>query len=919
MSLRLHVVFAVFKRNFLSYFSGVIGYLFIVVFVALGSMLAFNDQFFANNIDSLDQLNLYFPMLLLFIVPAITMSVWADERKTGTDELLFTLPASDGEIVLGKYFSVLAVYSVALLFSLSHVIVLFLLGRPDVGQLFANYLGYWCAGAALLSAGMFASILTNSTPVAFVIAAVLCAIPVFSDRIGDLFSSLSLVPGFHLIAVILSWFAGLLPEFITNYFREHSLFQGMSLTEQLRDFNLGMIPLSGLIYFVSLCVFMLYLNLVMAARRHWAGGTKGAQMGWQFAVRTLCLAVTLISVNVVFANWNFRADVTSEKLYSISETTKKILKDIPEDRTVRIQAFVSPQVPREYVPVRTSLLGLLRQYNQAGGKQVEVRIVPTDQYEKEADEARTFGIEPREVQTERAGKIVSESIFLGAVITAGVDDVVVIPWFDVGTPIEYELTRSIATVTQAERRKVGILTTDVQMAGGMNMQSFSRNPEWRFVSELRKQYDVVDVSPDGPIEGDFDVLIAPMPSSLTESQLTNLAAYVTSGGPTLIFDDPLPAFDMGPMGLGQLTPRVPKRPPGGGMFGGRQQATPKCDITKFLDELGIAWDTGATVFDSVNPHPQFSDVVRKDFVFVSHREDEPRPFADESEVSNGLQEVLLLWTGSIKPREGSNIEFLPLIRTAESSTGVLGWEKLVSGSFFGQQLNPNPQRIEDKDDHYVAAKITSDGGKKLNVIFIADMDMISDTFFQIRERQMYGLNLDNVTFVLNAVDELADDDRFLALRKRRARHRTLETVEARTKTFTKQLQQETEKANETADEKLAEANKRLTAAVAKIEADSSLDAQTKEIRKQMTQRAEQQKLDVESANITTEKEQSIREEKRKTEREISAIEGGIKMWAILLPPIPAILLGVIVLGLRVAEERRSIVPERLARDVGKHT
>ncbi len=71
MSLRMHVVLAVFKRNFLSYFSGVIGYLFIVVFVALGSMLAFNDQFFANNIDSLDQLNQYYPWLLLFIVPAM--------------------------------------------------------------------------------------------------------------------------------------------------------------------------------------------------------------------------------------------------------------------------------------------------------------------------------------------------------------------------------------------------------------------------------------------------------------------------------------------------------------------------------------------------------------------------------------------------------------------------------------------------------------------------------------------------------------------------------------------------------------------------------------------------------------------------------------------------------------------------------
>ncbi len=667
---------------------------------------------------------------------------------------------------------------------------------------------------------------------------------------------------------------------------------------------------------------MQYLNLVMASRRHWAGGTKGRQMGWQFAIRTLSLAVILISANVVFANWNFRADVTSEKLYSISDTTYKILKDIPKDRTVRIQAFISPEVPREYVPVRTTLLGMLRQYSQAGGKQVEVRIVTTDQFSTKADEAKTFGIQAREIQTERAGKVVTEPVVLGAVITAGVDDEVVIPWFDVGTPIEYELTRSIATVTQAERRKVGILTTDAKLAGGMNMQTFSRDPAWQIVTELKKQYDVTDVSPDAPITGNFDVLIAPMPSSLTEPQMTNFVNYVKSGKPTLIFDDPLPAFDMGPVGnLGPLTPLVPKRPAGGGgMFGQQQPATPKGDITRVLNELGIAWERGETVFDGINPHPEFANVVNPDFIFVTKRQGDQElpPFSDKSEISSGLQEVLLLWPGSIKPRQGSAANFVPLIRTAASSTGVLPWNKLVSNSFFGQQLNRSPSRVIDPIDHYIAAHITSDAGEGINVIFIADMDMISNMFFQIRDRQMYGLNLDNVTFVLNAVDELAGDDRFIALRKRRAKHRTLETVEKRTEKFVSQLQKETEEANQKATNELKLANDKLNDAVKKIEADQSLDPQTKQIRIEMTRRSLQQRLDVESANIETEKQQTLREEKQKTEREIASIEGGIKMWAILLPPIPALVLGIIVLCMRITEERRSIVPERLVRDVGKH-
>ena len=108
---RTQVIQSIFKRNFTSYFSGVLGYLFIVVFVVLGGALAFNARFFTGNEPNLDQLTLWYPLLLLFFIPAITMSVWAEERKAGTDELLFTMPATEIEILMGKYLAVLAVYT----------------------------------------------------------------------------------------------------------------------------------------------------------------------------------------------------------------------------------------------------------------------------------------------------------------------------------------------------------------------------------------------------------------------------------------------------------------------------------------------------------------------------------------------------------------------------------------------------------------------------------------------------------------------------------------------------------------------------------------------------------------------------------------------------------------------------------------
>ena len=160
LAMQRPVAYSVLKRNFYAYFANPTGYVFLCLFVLLTSMAAFFPyEFFNSNLGTLGQLNKWFTYIMLFFIPAITMSIWADERRQGTDELLLTLPATDFDIVIGKYIAAASIYTVSLLFSqFSTFIVLALLtqGDVDTGLFFSNYLGYWLIGLAAPWPALFA-------------------------------------------------------------------------------------------------------------------------------------------------------------------------------------------------------------------------------------------------------------------------------------------------------------------------------------------------------------------------------------------------------------------------------------------------------------------------------------------------------------------------------------------------------------------------------------------------------------------------------------------------------------------------------------------------------------------------------------------------------------------------------------------
>ena len=294
----------------------------------------------------------------------------------------------------------------------------------------------------------------------------------------------------------------------------------------------------------------------------------------------------------------------------------------------------------------------------------------------------------------------SAEVFLGVAFTSGVEEVV-IPFFDRGLPVEYELTRSIRVVSRSGRKKVGILTTDAKLMGGMDMRTFSQTPEWSIVTELKKQYDVSSVSPDTPISSDLDVLLVAQPSSLTQRQIDNLTDYVKKGGATLLFLDPFPVDNP------SISPEVPKMPPGG-PFGGGQPPEPKGNLRPLLDLLGIDWPSTEIVWNAYNPHPKLADLQSTpEIVFIGKGSGAADAFNAEQSASAGLQEIVTLFPGLLRPKAGGSGPSSSRSCGPARPGGTILWSEVVQQGFMGiSGINPRRRHIPTGMSYTLAARLT---------------------------------------------------------------------------------------------------------------------------------------------------------------------------------------------------------------------
>ena len=239
----MHNIITIFKKEFRSYFNSPIAYIFLVVFLVVVNWFFFSHFFLIDQV-SMESFFSILPWIFLIILPSLSMRLWAEEKKSGTMELLMTLPINDYEAVIGKFLAVVSFLGITLALTLPSTLTVISLGNPDAGEIAGSYLGAIFFGGALLALGSFLSGLTKNQIVAFLVT-VLC-------------SFVLMILGMDYVLVPVGGGAA-------------SVLNFLSLSSHYNVMTRGLIDSGDLVYFIGFIFFFLFLNVKVLQGRYYKG------------------------------------------------------------------------------------------------------------------------------------------------------------------------------------------------------------------------------------------------------------------------------------------------------------------------------------------------------------------------------------------------------------------------------------------------------------------------------------------------------------------------------------------------------------------------------------------------------------------------------------------------------------------------
>ncbi|MBN2446729.1 MAG: Gldg family protein [Phycisphaerae bacterium] len=360
------------RKELRSYFSSPIAFIFIGVFL-FTTIISFFwvDTFFVRGIADVRPLFHWAPVLMILLTSALTMRQWSEEQRSGTMEILLTLPVSTVYLVIGKFLAVLALVAFALALTLFLPITVEVLGNLDWGPVIGGYLATLLLAAAYAAIGLFVSSLTDNQIVALISTITLCAI-------------------FQLVG------SSAMTDFTGNTLG--NVLRAIGAGSRFDSIQRGVIDLRDLLYYLALTGVFLTLNVLALKTKRWSTLTAS----W-FVKQSISITAILVILNLIVANvWAYplrglRVDMTQYHEYTLSRTTRELLGGLQEPLIIR--GYFSEKTHPKLAPLAPIVQDMLMEYENAGGGRVQVDIIdPAADPDKEAEAAQIYGIQPTPFQ-----------------------------------------------------------------------------------------------------------------------------------------------------------------------------------------------------------------------------------------------------------------------------------------------------------------------------------------------------------------------------------------------------------------------------------------------------------------------------------------------------------------------------------------
>ena len=509
-------MFAILKKEINSFFASPIGYLVIAIFLILNGLFlwVFKGEFniLDNGFADLSSFFLLAPWILVFLIPAVTMRSFSDEKKQGTLELLVTKPISFLNIILGKYFGALVLIFIALIPTVLYVYTLFQLGNPmgnlDLGSIIGSYFGLLFLVSSYTAIGIFSSTLSENQIVCFISAVFLC---------------LLFYIGFEGIA-----------DFVSSTFIEQ-----LGMSSHFKSMSRGVLDSRDILYFLSVTILFILLTVSRIQTKKYSK---------KELILTGVIIFGLFTLNILSANVYTRLDLTEDNRYTLSEATISILKTV--DTPIIIDVFLEGEdFPSEFRRLKSETKQLLEEFASKNHNMKFSFINPIEDEENRdlhIQQLSQRGLKPMQLSVQNNGKTSQEVIFPWALASYN-GQTVIIPLVKnkIGVSqhelinnsvqhLEYAFADGFSKLVNPKRRKIAILRGNGELEDRYIFDFIKTLRDYYYIAPFT--LDSVASNPDKTLEklNGFDLLISAQPTkAFSEQEKLVLDQYTMHGGKSL--------------------------------------------------------------------------------------------------------------------------------------------------------------------------------------------------------------------------------------------------------------------------------------------------------------------------------------------------------------------------------------------------